>query len=358
MKVTSLFPLAAVLAVSACEQSPTGTMENLSSIAVYAAYSGGNGDLLYMVRTLIECEDASIAVVSPDGSNTRNLTLGTNLRVSANQATWSPDGSMIAFGAFPCGTSPQENRLHSMNADGSGIRQISTSPARDAEYPTWSPDGQVIAFVGIDGAGRRAVFTIGVDGTNLQTVLPSEPGFVESYQSLEWSPDGGSLLFSGAFRFPCPSGCGFGTEEYELYILLLATGDVQRITENRVADEDAVWSPDGQRIAFSHSPVPRSTAPGLSRTNRQLLVMDLATRKTRDISNDPANHYFDGMPAWSPDGTLIAYISTRGSVKKPQGAQATFKIFTVAPSGKGLRKRVTLGPIHQAPNWQPQAGAQ
>lgn len=312
-----------------------------------AAYPGKNGDLLYLARRT-GGPNTEILVVTPNGMNTRNLTDSKGLDV-CSRATWSPNGTMIAFGACGFGAIGERSKLYVMNADGSGLAQIITSPARDPEYPTWSPDGQTIAFVGVPTDGWRAVFTIGLDGTNLQTVIPDEPGTVDSYRSLAWSPDGGSLLFSGTFRYPCPDHCRWGMEEDELYVLSLATGDIQRLTENRLPDENAVWSPDGTRIAFEHH---LPTPPKFGSTRRwtsQLLIMDLETRQTLDISDDPTNVNEDWMPAWSPDGTLIAYVSTTN----PQTAIATHEVFIVTPDGTGRRKLVTEGPTHLPLDWQP-----
>jgi TolB protein len=61
-----------------------------------------------------------------------------------------------------------------MNADGSGVRQLSADPADDF-FPAWSPDGAQIAFVR-DGAGIPVeLYLINVDGTGV-TRLTDNPG--------------------------------------------------------------------------------------------------------------------------------------------------------------------------------------
>jgi Tol biopolymer transport system component len=295
-----------------------------------------NGDLLYFVRTTVDCTDSTIAVVDPRGKRTRNLTLGTNIRAAAFQATWSPDGQKIAFTGSPCSTPPQ-GHLYVMNADGSGITEIPTAPARDVEYPTWSPDGTRLAFVGVDSIGHRSIFSIDVDGTDLQTLLASVPGFSETFHSLKWSPDGRTLLFSGTILFPCPRGCGFGTEVEELYLLSLESGDVVQLTDNDVGDADASWSPDGRHIVFSREGT--------------LLVMDLETAETRPLIKRERNQHFDRMPVWSPDGEFVAYISARPLA--PHDPHFFQGVFIVNADGNGHPKRLTDGPVHEAPDWQP-----
>jgi beta propeller repeat protein len=69
-------------------------------------------------------------------------------------------GSRIAF------MSDREGnwQIYLVNLDGSGLLQLTDSPARDA-LPTWSPDGSKIAFVSDEG-GVWAVWAVDDDGSN------------------------------------------------------------------------------------------------------------------------------------------------------------------------------------------------
>jgi len=55
---------------------------------------------------------------------------------------WSPDGKHIAFTA----SDGADTDVWVCNADGTGARRLTTSPALDLS-PTWSPDGKRLAFV-------------------------------------------------------------------------------------------------------------------------------------------------------------------------------------------------------------------
>ncbi len=69
-----------------------------------------------------------------------------------------------------------------MNADGSGVRRLTTYPGRDLDAD-WSPDGRTIAFerdIEPIAAGIIQVFVIDADTPNAEpvplTTLPSENG--------------------------------------------------------------------------------------------------------------------------------------------------------------------------------------
>ncbi len=81
-------------------------------------------------------------VVNTDGSGIQALA------PYALSASWSPDGSMFAFGAG--------DEVGIANADGSGERTVSTS-IPFPNMPDWSPDGRVLSFTG----GRSAADVIG-----------------------------------------------------------------------------------------------------------------------------------------------------------------------------------------------------
>lgn len=58
--------------------------------------------------------------------------------------TWSPDGSKIAFSAYP-GVN-QKEQIYIMGPDGSGKTKITNDTEANCNYPSWSPDGTKIVF--------------------------------------------------------------------------------------------------------------------------------------------------------------------------------------------------------------------
>ncbi len=113
---------------------------------------------------------SDIFVIDVDGANRINLTQNPE---AVNQfPAWSPDGKRIAYEASPNPTrwfAPVN--IHVMNADGSHP-VILTEERRFASegLPTWSPSGEKIAFHRREPDSRDDIFVINADGTGLLNI--------------------------------------------------------------------------------------------------------------------------------------------------------------------------------------------
>jgi Tol biopolymer transport system component len=116
------------------------------------------GDKLLYVRR------PNVYVANLDGSG-ETLVLS-----SASEPVWSPDGAHIAF-VRSIGNS--RNAIFVANADGTGIRQVSSPPdvtsASDLS-PTWSHDGARIVFERYDT--KKVLHSIGADGGGDKAITP------------------------------------------------------------------------------------------------------------------------------------------------------------------------------------------
>ena len=124
----------------------------------------------------------------------------------------------------------------------------------------------------------------------------------------------------------------------ELYVRLSDGSNIQ-LTHNRVADFDAVWSPDGSRLAFV-----RAVGTGTA-----LFVMDADGQNVRRLTTPvPTPEGFtsmDSAPSWSPDGRKIAFASNR--------AGGETEIFRINTDGTSL-VRLTRTEAHVSdhnPTW-------
>lgn len=84
--------------------------------------------------------NTEVYVMNADGSGLRNLS---NNPAIDHRGPWSPDGTKILDWHW---SDDSLGEIYVLNADGSALRNLSNSPANDYT-PVWSPDGTRIAFV-------------------------------------------------------------------------------------------------------------------------------------------------------------------------------------------------------------------
>jgi TolB protein len=108
-------------------------------------------------------------------------------------ATWSPDGTKIAFTSNRTG----DFEIFVMNADGTNPLNLSNDPGRSNFGPAWSPDGSRIAFTSNPGAtvgtgGDDEIFVMNTDGSSLVNLTNhTADDFWPS-----WSTDGSRIAFT------------------------------------------------------------------------------------------------------------------------------------------------------------------
>lgn len=103
------------------------------------------------------------------------------------------------------------------------------------------------------------------------------------------------------------------------------------LTNNPAADDDAAYSPDGSKIAFSST---------RDNNDREIYVMNNDGSGPTRLTNSPGDDY---SPSWSPDGSKLVFVSKR------QGGQAD--IFVMNANGTN-QVNITLTPGDDTfPSW-------
>jgi Tol biopolymer transport system component len=136
------------------------------------------------------------------------------------------------------------------------------------------------------------------------------------------SPDGRMLLYDNA-----------GTGNQDVYLMRVGGARAINLTENsKVDDSQAVFSPDGDRIAF------RSEREGGG-----LFVMGATGESVRRVTDGGYN------PAWSPDAKRLAYATE--AVDDPYSRSVRSELWVVE-FGDGTTTRLSAGDAVQ-PVWSP-----
>lgn len=185
------------------------------------------------------------------------------------------------------------NQIYLMNADGSDVRRVTDgTPRLFNQYPTFSPDGQRIAFIRLDERiSEFALCVVDVDGNNLQCLINGSKTLGEP----SWSPDGSTIAYVRGFD-GTHDGYAYNYACHgEIYVIDVATHKEVNLTQG-VGGTDPAWSPDGTKIAFS------SFRDGYS----EIYTM---SPDGNDIERLTYTEKGAGEPAWSPSGKQIAYVS-------------------------------------------------
>ncbi|MDX1660569.1 MAG: DPP IV N-terminal domain-containing protein [Gemmatimonadota bacterium] len=160
----------------------------------------------------------------------------------------------------------------------------------------FSPDGERFAFVTVV-QGDHQIAIADVESRDVQREI--ELGEVGAVTSLDFSPDGRTIVFSGqAGGVP------------DLWRVDLASGALERLTDDRFAELHPSISPDGRTIAFATDRGPDADVERLHFGTMGIALMDAATGEIRRLLRPfgDAKHI---DPAFSPDGASLYFVSDR-----------------------------------------------
>jgi serine/threonine protein kinase/Tol biopolymer transport system component len=215
-----------------------------------------------------------IAIFNRDGSNWRALT---DDKFQDRRPRWFPDGRRVAFSSDRSGS----NQIWSINADGTGLRQLTFADGNGASLPVLSPDGTSLAYLHLTDKGARAFVLNLTKEWREQSPrqLPPVPPYGGHFVPNDWSPDGGKLIgtFVGGDRNDAGVGIySFSSDSYE------------RLTD---IGNYPGWLNDNRKFIFIHK--------------NTIYLADSESRKAQPVFT-PSYHGIQN-PSISPDNRTIFF---------------------------------------------------
>ncbi len=237
-----------------------------------AAFPGRNGQIAFAAGGI-----PRIFALDPEGGDRRRLS---PTGLSTDEPAYSADGRRIVFTAKrkPY-DQPHGFRIYVMNADGTGLRQVSREEDANHGDPAFSPDGRRIAFVR-SAEARPDLYIMNADGTRPRLLATAA-------ESPTFSPSGRTIVFAASYE-----------REPGLYAIRPDGTGERRLTVDTRRHVSPDFSPDGRGIVFV-----RVTGQAGFCCSGSINVVDAQGRHRRRLTGRSR----DSNPTFSPDGRSILF---------------------------------------------------
>ena len=243
---------------------------------------------------------------------------------------------------------------------------------RDVDEPNISPDGNFVVYVvkvaDMEKDKRPGNLWLAKwDGSENRALTFGNKG----QKHPRWSPDGKWIAFL--------SGREDDNENDQLWILSSGGGEAEKLTDAKAGVDDFAWSPDSKRIALvvpdrdprepEKKEKEKKTVPPLvidrlffkkdvdgylTDRHSHLQLLDLTSRKIEPLTS---GGHDDLLPAWSPDGNEIAFVTKRGD---DPDRHENWDVYVIGAQPGAKERQLTTSPEadpqpdwSSAPAWSP-----
>ncbi len=228
------------------------------------------------------------------------------------EETADTNSTSLGLVAYSCGSEGQK-QIYLFDLDKNQQLPLANQPGNSI-VPAFSRDGAQIAYRS-DGSGTYQIYTSAVDGSDRRQVTNGGGGNFEAV----WSPDGRQMAFVSD-----------RTGSKQIFVMDSDGSNQQQLTYNTAHNDDPSWSVAGQ-IAYESDQDGRYNVYQITSAGGvPLLLIDVGSSST--------------TPAWSPDGTKLAFESRDGDMRQ---------IWIANSDGTNLERVTSQGTNNQRPAWSP-----
>jgi Tol biopolymer transport system component len=269
---------------------------------------------------------------SSGGPERRLIRLATNIVFYANSThlSWTPDSQWIVAPM----ADGERRGIHRISVAGAEARLITNTPDR-AFAPLLSPDGRALVFMRREAPHLSSMEQLFRQNLAADMSPQGAPQLLYQGRStpsgLAWAPSGRELIFCIGDR------SSFGP---------FANSQLYRLRADTPSPKVSL----GVRSGCSTVSISRSDGSGramlvygsVDNTKSGLWQADIGALQ-RAAPLAPSSR-FDGLPSYSPDGSLVAFVSNRSG--NPE-------VWVTQRDGTGVKKITENSQISSAPRWSP-----